>query len=65
MGKVRATLNRLVTSLVPRRSNLEEGRGGTPGTHCSVHALNFREISEIGYLGNFPCNGDVPQYSTV
>ena len=55
----------LMPSLVPRCSNLEEGRGEMPGTHCSAHALNFREISEIGYLGNFPCNGDIPQYSTV
>ena len=46
--------------------------GGTPGTHCHAHALNFREILEIGYLGDFLCNGDVtfveflqPQYSLV
>ena len=35
--------NLVEASLVPRRSNLEEGRGGTPGTHCSAHVLNFRE----------------------
>ena len=31
----------LYTSLVPRRSDLEEVRGGTPGTHCSAHSFNF------------------------
>ena len=46
-------------SHVPRRSKLEEGREGTPGTQRSAHALNFREILKNGYPGNFPCNGDV------
>ena len=40
----------LQSSLVPRRSDfsLEEGRGGTPGTHCCEHAFNFQEILENG-----------------
>ena len=30
-----------LASFVPRHSNLEEGRGEKPGTHCSPHAFNF------------------------
>ena len=62
------------TSLVPRRSNLEEGRGvaSYPGIpiwrrgeeeHLVHTVVRMRLISEksrkMGYPGNFPCNGDV------
>ena len=40
-SKIYPTLN-----LVPRHSdsNLEEGRGGTPGTHCHTHAFSFEPV---------------------
>ena len=44
------------SSLVPRRSSLEEG-GGMPGTHCRSHAFNFEPVTEETKDGDFQSVG--------